>query len=208
MTTAYTVNSSFLFITIILNEIVSLYQPTVSSNTSRGLVSIDQITDEDGSLRNLWDPSYTSTDPDLDNYQWAVFLFTFDSPVDMTPIFKKYKSSIVPIQKDTEKTTTLNTTTYDTGTAVNVSKNTTLSGNVSVISKNQYSRNAPDGVASEDPYSGIGAPKQKGGKWQTNFIDPYTGQTKRAEAPTAREAVNTAKRAINNSRNQRLANIR
>jgi hypothetical protein len=207
MATAYTVNSSFLFITIILNEIISLGRPTESSNSSKGLVSIDQITDEDGSSTNLWDPSYTSTDPNLDKYEWATFLITFDSAVDMGPIFRKYRSSIVPIQKDTENTTTFNTTTYGTGTAVNVSKNTTPSGNVSVISKNQYDRNAPDGVASNDPYSGIGAPKQKGGKWQTNFIDPYTGQTKRASAPTARGAVNTAKRAINSSRNQRIANM-
>ena len=126
----------------------------------------------------------------------------------MTPIFKKYGSSIIKLKTDTETTTTMNTGTKNFSNAINVANAVNPTGSTSVISKNQYSRNAPDGVDPKDPYSGIGAPKQKGGKWQTNFIDPYTGETKRASAFTAREAVNTAKRAINNSRNQRLANMR
>ena len=56
MATAYTVNSSFLFITLILDEIKLLAKSTSTEtkNSGRGLQSIDQITDEDGSLRILF----------------------------------------------------------------------------------------------------------------------------------------------------------
>lgn len=220
MSTVYTVASSFLFLTIILDEVKSLYKSTGTIDSSQGLQAIDRISDdpdEDGSLINMWDPTYTGTDPDLDNYEWGVFLITFGSPVNMGPVFRKYSTSLIKLEVDLGEITK---TVVDETRAENVAnaasapnvvsaaspENTT--GNIKPISRNQYNKNAPNGTDPTDPYSGIGPPKQAGGQWKTNFIDPYTGQTKRATASSALKAVNTAKRAINSSRNQRLANIK
>jgi hypothetical protein len=192
-TAAYTVNSSFTFLTLILDEIKSL----------GNLLGIDQITDED-STTNVWDPSYSTTDPDLDNYEWSTFTITFDGNVNMKPLFKKYKTSLIRLETDLtipiDTTTLSELNTYTRG-------NVNATGNVTNIPKNQYNSRAPNGVDPTDPYSGIGQPTQAGGMWKTNFIDPITGQTKRATGNTANGAVNTAKRAINKSRNDRFSQI-
>jgi hypothetical protein len=213
MSTVHAVNSSFIFLSLIIDELKSLAP----------LSMIQEIINSD-SLKTIWDNSM-KTDYTKANHEWKSFKLTFNTEVDLSPIFKQYPSSIIPVQGLTKIPGENIVPTEVKGVENQIQKKkqrtktqkkpqpVAITRPIKQITKRQGEElrkfsfaKAPNGFNSSDPYSGIGQPYQNNSGYQLNYIDPGPpAEYKQARGTSANLAVKEAHKAINARRTSIVA---
>jgi hypothetical protein len=214
MSTVHVVNSSFIFLSLIIDEIKILAP----------LSMIQEITNTD-SLKIIWDNSM-KTDYTKANHEWKSFKLTFGKPVDLSPLFQQYPSSIIPVTGlakipgenivPTEVKRVENKTHKKHQLAVIPEVHEepeVVTKPVKHLNKKQGEElrkfsfaKAPNGLNSSDPYSGIGQPYQNNSGYQLNYIDPGPpAEYKQARGTSANLAVKEARKEIDARRSSIVA---
>jgi len=223
MSTVHTINSSLLFLTLILDEIKAI--GALSTGT---LSTIQQVSVTDGSLTTVWDPSKDTTVPDTSNYEWGSFVLTFTAAADISSLLEKYSASMIKVS-DTDaqvsniksraataskataaasKASVAAQATRANATRANATRRAAAITGVTRIRRNQYNKAAPNGIDPTNLYSGLGEPKKNTNGWRVNFIDSGPpAEFKRAKGSNAKTAVEAAKSSIDARRKQKLLNI-
>ena len=186
MATEHTVNSSLLFLTLIVQEL-----PTLSQ--------IRQVSPKNQGVSVVWEKSSGNT-PKLENYEWSSFILKFSKPFQINKLIERYPYSIKQVRESTAAE-------MDAAAAQRAAQERAKANNsrvISIDSKN-YNRNAPNGVNPSNAYSGIGPAKKHGDRWRVNFTDPGPPlEFKRAEATSANKAVKAAESSINSRRKKTM----
>ena len=223
MSTVHTINSSLLFLTLILDEIKAI--GALSTGT---LSTIQQVSVTDGSLTTVWDPSKDTTVPDTSNYEWGSFVLTFTAAADISSLLEKYSASMIKVS-DTDaqvsniksraataskataaasKASVAAQATRANATRANATRRAAAITGVTRIRRNQYNKAAPNGIDPTNLYSGLGEPKKNTNGWRVNFIDSGPpAEFKRAKGSNAKTAVEAAQSSIDARRKQKLLNI-
>jgi len=177
------VNSSLIFLKLIIDELP-------------GISSIENLSQK----RVVWDNSMNSGVKSED-VAWSSFKLTFESPFSLTPLLKKYPTSIievggVPREKEVEEV-------EEEPVPIRKQVNKQEGEEIRKISLAR----APNGFNSSDPYSGIGEPYQNNSGFKVNFIDPGPpAKYKQARGTSANSAVKQAHNEINAKRSSIVAN--
>jgi hypothetical protein len=207
MATEHTINSSLLFLTLILGEMPNL-------------TSIEQVTEDQSVV--VWDKKTGSTEPDLENYKWGSFKLVFSEPFNISSLMVDYPSSIknleIPSRVNSGETAVQEEKAAEEAAAAAKAAEEEYTGEVSnnkterrkntmvynINSKN-YSPNAPNGMNPSNIYSGIGPAIKNQDGWHSNFIHPGPPvKLRRAFSNSANSAIKEAKRNINRSRKKKL----
>ena len=196
MATEHTINSSLLFLTLILGEL-----PTLSE--------IRQISPKNQGVSVVWNKSSGTNEPNLENYEWSSFILQFSKPFNINSLIKKYPSSVKRVKEtaaDMEAAQAEKDRLRMEAEAASAEQDRARSvSKVKSINSKNYNRNAPNGVNPSNIYSGIGPAKKNGDKWRVNFIDPGPPVNfKRAEANNADKAVMAAEKTINARRKKTI----
>jgi len=228
MSTVHTINSSLLFLTLILDEIKAI--GALSTGT---LSTIQQVSVTDGSLTTVWDPSKDTTVPDTSNYEWGSFVLTFTAAADISSLLEKYSASMIKVSDTDAQVSNIKSraataskataaaskasvaaqatranATRANATRANATRRAAAITGVTRIRRNQYNKAAPNGIDPTNLYSGLGEPKKNTNGWRVNFIDSGPpAEFKRAKGSNAKTAVEAAKSSIDARRKQKLLNI-